>query len=112
MLKKWEDAHKLCKFILMYEPGNKTAKEFLPLIESKLADTESEESSDESSDDDEDEDDEEDEDDDESDEDGSEEEDEKEENGKKEFDDDDDVIVSSRIPANSQNPPFKFGLSK
>ena len=42
----------------MYEPNNETAKEFLPLIETKLAITESDTSSDESdSDDDDDEDD-------------------------------------------------------
>lgn len=59
MNKKWEDAHKLCSFILMYEPNNKTAKEFLPLIESKLSessdedDTESDDTSDEDENDDE-----------------------------------------------------------
>lgn len=36
MDKKWEDAHKLCRFILMYEPNNSTAREFLPLIERKI----------------------------------------------------------------------------
>ena len=41
MGKKWKDAHKLCQFILMYEPGNKTAREFMPLIESKLNSSES-----------------------------------------------------------------------
>lgn len=48
MQKHWKDAHKLCKFILMYEPNNETAQEFLPLIETKLAITESDTSSDES----------------------------------------------------------------
>ena len=57
MDKKWQDAHKLCSFILMYEPNNKTAKEFLPLIESKLNessdedDTETSDSSEEDDDD-------------------------------------------------------------
>ena len=61
MQKNWKDSHKLCKFILMYEPNNETAKEFLPLIETKLAITESDTSSDESdsNDDDDDDDDEE-----------------------------------------------------
>ena len=36
MEKKWKDAYKLCGFILMYEPENLTAKEFLPLIEKKI----------------------------------------------------------------------------
>lgn len=50
MEKKWTEAHKLCTFILMYEPNNRTAKEFLPLIETKLNTEESDESSEESSD--------------------------------------------------------------
>jgi hypothetical protein len=54
MQKNWKDSHKLCKFILMYEPNNETAKEFLPLIETKLAITESDTSSDESDSDDDD----------------------------------------------------------
>ena len=41
MGKKWEDAKKLCHFILMYEPNNKTAKQFMPLIESMLNQNES-----------------------------------------------------------------------
>lgn len=53
MQKNWKDAHKLCKFILMYEPNNETAKEFLPLIERKLEITESDISSEESDSDDE-----------------------------------------------------------
>lgn len=53
MQKNWKDAHKLCKFILMYEPNNETAKEFLPLIERKLEITESDTSSEESDSDDE-----------------------------------------------------------
>jgi len=48
MQKNWKDAHKLCKFILIYEPHNETAKEFLPLIETKLAITESDSSENES----------------------------------------------------------------
>ena len=56
MEKKWEDAFKLCKFILMYEPDNEIAREYLPLIEIKLNQSESE-SEDESSSDDEDDDD-------------------------------------------------------
>lgn len=48
MQKNWKDAHKLCKFILIYEPHNQTAKEFLPLIETKLAITESDSSENES----------------------------------------------------------------
>lgn len=53
MQKNWKDAHKLCKFILMYEPNNETAKEFLPLIERKLEISESDTSSEESDSDDE-----------------------------------------------------------
>ena len=45
MEKKWRDAYKLCGFILMYEPENPTAKEFLPLIEKKIDLIETEESS-------------------------------------------------------------------
>ena len=46
MGKKWEDAFKLCKFILMYEPDNEIAREYLPLIEMKLNQSESEDESD------------------------------------------------------------------
>lgn len=37
MRKEWQDAYKLCKFILMYEPHNTEANDFLPLIEYKLS---------------------------------------------------------------------------
>nr|CAB3228794.1 glutamate-rich protein 2-like [Phallusia mammillata] len=51
----WEDAAKLCKMILIYEPDNQEALQFGPLIEEKfqiekeLAEEESEESSEEES---------------------------------------------------------------
>lgn len=44
MEKKWKDAQKLCGFILMYEPNNTIAKEFMPLIERKVIAIESDES--------------------------------------------------------------------
>ncbi|CAF0902757.1 unnamed protein product [Brachionus calyciflorus] len=82
MEKKWTDAQKLCKFILMYEPNNKTAKEFMPLIESKInefdeEEDEDDESSDETEEDDNDDDSDEDED---SDDDSDEDEDDEDEN--------------------------------
>lgn len=69
MQKNWKDAHKLCKFILMYEPNNATAKEFLPLIEQKLELNESDTSGEETDDDDDDDDSDEDSDSDDSDDD-------------------------------------------
>lgn len=94
MEKQWEDAHKLCKYILMYEPHNKTAKEFLPLIEYKLqskisgedeSDSDESDDSDDSSDDDDDDDedsDDEEDDDDDDDEDDEETSDEEQPNGR------------------------------
>ena len=53
MDKNWKDALKLCGFILIYEPNNVTAKEYLPLLEKRVAKIESqgESSSSSSSDD-------------------------------------------------------------
>ena len=41
MDKNWKDALKLCGFILIYEPNNATAKEYLPLLEKRVAQIES-----------------------------------------------------------------------
>lgn len=51
MGKKWDDAHKLCRFILIYEPDNKEANEFLPLIKQKLEEKENDDDEEDSSDD-------------------------------------------------------------
>jgi hypothetical protein len=48
MRKEWQDAYKLCKFILMFEPHNKEANDFLPLIEYKLSQSSDDEDDDES----------------------------------------------------------------
>ena len=37
MQKNWTDALKLCGFILMYEPHHQIAKEYLPILEKKVA---------------------------------------------------------------------------
>jgi hypothetical protein len=93
MNQQWEDAHKLCTFILMYEPFDEIAKQYMPLIEYKLkddkADRETEEDDENDDDDDEDEDDDDeddDEEDDDDDDDGWEDDDE---------DDDDDDLVET-----------------
>lgn len=36
MAKNWEDAHKLCGFILIYEPHNALAKEYMPILTRKV----------------------------------------------------------------------------
>jgi len=41
MDKNWKDALKLCGFILIYEPNNATAKEYLPLLEKRVSQIES-----------------------------------------------------------------------
>lgn len=112
MQKQWEDAHKLCKFILMYEPNNKTAKEFLPLIEHKLAESDNENDEDDDDEDDDEDDSSSDESDDDesgddtsSDDNGSDEEkDKKLKHVKHEIttDDDDDVQISLKIAAHQK----------
>jgi hypothetical protein len=89
--KKWDDAYKLCQFILIYEPQNPHALEYLPLLKEKVekkdGDEEDESSDDEDTDDDDndqDDDDSEEETDDDSDDDSDEE---------SEDDDDDDVEI-------------------
>lgn len=41
MDKQWHDALKLCGFILMYEPQNTIAKEYLPILERKVEEIDS-----------------------------------------------------------------------
>lgn len=89
MSQKWEDAHKLCEFILIYEPNNKEANEFLPLIKQKLYESQKKEVDDESSDDSEDDDDSDDNDEESDDEDSSEE----DTSDSEEDDDNDDVEI-------------------
>lgn len=56
MKEDWQDALKLCKFILMYEPDNAEAREFLPLLEQKASEEESEDEEEDDDEDDEDDD--------------------------------------------------------
>ncbi|CAF0941228.1 unnamed protein product [Didymodactylos carnosus] len=54
MFRRWTVAKKLCHFVLMYEPDNKEAKQFQPLIDYMLKKEEEKGSSSSSSDDDDD----------------------------------------------------------
>lgn len=91
--KHWQEAYKLCQFILMYEPDNQTANQYLPLLKENI---EMSNDSDETSDDDDDDEDDED-DDDESDDD-----DEDEDSSSEEDDDDDDDDVEIPMTSRSQ----------
>ena len=89
MSKKWEDAYKLCKFILIYEPDNKEANEYMPLIREKLEESDD----DEDDDDDDDSDSDSDEEDDSDDEDDTNEDTSSDESDSVETDDDADVQI-------------------
>ena len=99
MKKDWQEAHKLCRFILMYEPMNQVAVEFLPLIQHKLENGDDDDSS---SDDDQDSDDDNDDDDDDDDnEEDSDDDDDDDDDDDSDEDDDDNEAETKKQPADA-----------